>query len=437
MAHLLVLTTALATSAPAPFWTAPRPNASLPLFGYAQIPGVQHTGVFFGSQQGGWYNHAVMMQWFDGVLTLSWKNAPEKEDTPGQRVLYAQSTDGKHWTTPTLLFPNMSTSAHPVAQFAGPFAVLNGHLYASASPAIIADGDAQGAQFCLWPDGIDPRNCESPADPGYQPAGLLMLRRVYGPHGGASRLGPAFFASAAGPPPELEEARNLTGVRLLHDMDAETQADVQALVGSGTADGFEPPCGRGSGSGTLKCEGCPGGCALYAESKGVVRLANERCHYATSSFDVNLFRTKDTQTLAASVRKGAANPKQSGWSPVGLTDIPNDSSNLNCGSLPSGKAFVVSNAAPAPRRDPLTLATSADGLNFSTCQTVATCTTMLPGKSGCGARYEGNHNVGPSYPQAVSVVAPAPEAVRALYVASTNNKEDVVVSRVPWGGIGA
>jgi hypothetical protein len=31
---------------------------------------------------------------------------------------------------------------------ARPFAVLNGRLYASASPAIVADGDAQGAQFC-------------------------------------------------------------------------------------------------------------------------------------------------------------------------------------------------------------------------------------------------------------------------------------------------
>ena len=67
---------------------------------------------------------------------------------------------------------------------------------------------------------------------------------------------------------------------------------------------------------------------------------------------------------------------------------------------------------------------------------MAAGTTMLPGRSGCGARYSGNHDVGPSYPQAVGVTAPAPEAVRALYVASTNNKEDVIVSRVPWESIG-
>ena len=103
--------------------------------------------------------------------------------------------------------------------------VLNGRLYASASPAIVADGDArehqragmlrsyatlkkrlrnaravrncpgwstpsqlhrtepgavfaEGAQFCQWPDGLEPRNCNCPGCGGKQPAGLLMLRCV-------------------------------------------------------------------------------------------------------------------------------------------------------------------------------------------------------------------------------------------------------------------
>ena len=41
------------------------------------------------------------------------------EDEPGQRVVFAQSSDGMVWTAPTVLFPNMSTSAFPVAQFVG------------------------------------------------------------------------------------------------------------------------------------------------------------------------------------------------------------------------------------------------------------------------------------------------------------------------------
>jgi len=85
-------------------------------------------------------------------------------------------------------------------------------------------------------------------------------------------------------------------------------------------------------------------------------------------------------------------------------------------------------------RDPLTIALSRDGHNFSSCHVVATCIDLLP-SSKCGARQARNHNVGPSYPQAVSVVDPAPEALRGLYVASTNNKEDVVVSKVEWGAL--
>ena len=34
------------------------------------------------------------------------------EDEPGQRVVFAQSSDGMVWTAPTVLFPNMSTSHH-------------------------------------------------------------------------------------------------------------------------------------------------------------------------------------------------------------------------------------------------------------------------------------------------------------------------------------
>ena len=40
-----------------------------------------------------------------------------------------------------------------------------------------------------------------------------------------------------------------------------------------------------------------------------------------------------------------------------------------------------------------------------------------------------------SYPQGLSVVAPAPLAMQGLYVVATNNKEDVVVTRVPWAAL--
>lgn len=399
----------------------------------------------------GWYNHAAMLYYHNGTITVSWKNAPETEDTPGQRVLYSQSSDGVQWSKAALLFPNMSTNAVPVAQFAGPFAVLNGKLYASATPALVNDGDAQGGQFCLWPDGLDPRNCATPDRPGTQPSGLLMLREVGGldlQGGGASPpyLGDVFWASH-NPPAILAPAATANRIKTPNQMDAATQADLKKLVGNGAGAGFTPPCAAPS-SGTLKCEGCLGGCQEYdAPGTKGLGLANERTHYPVPSStpdsieDVILFRAH-SNTLWASTRThrapGGTPGTPGNWSQVVETTIPNDNSNLNAGVLPDGNGvFLLSNAAPAKVRDPLTISLSADGYNFSKCMTVQTCTAMAGGKSNCKARQPGgvNKNVGPSYPQGLSVVHPAAEAVQGLYVVATNNKEDVVITRIPWAAL--
>ena len=49
----------------------------------------------------------------------------------------------------------------------------------------------------------------------------------------------------------------------------------------------------------------------------------------------------------------------------------------------------------------------------------------------CGPRVAGHSkDHGPSYPQAVTVTSPA--SMAGLWVVATNNKEDVVVARVPF-----
>ena len=150
--------------------------------------------------------------------------------------------------------------------------------------------------------------------------------------------------------------------------------------------------------------------------------------------DVQLFRAH-SGTLWATVRDDLRRG-QSNWSAVVETNIPNDNSNLNAGVLPDGKGvFLLSNAAPAKIRDPLTISLSKDGYNFSKCLVVQTCMDMAGGESTCKARQARNGNVGPSYPQGLSVVAPAPEAMQGLYVVATNNKEDVVLTRVPWDSL--
>ena len=106
-------------------------------------------------------------------------------------------------------------------------------------------------------------------------------------------------------------------------------------------------------------------------------------------------------------------------------------------------------------RDPLTIATSKDGLNFDTAFSVMSCTN-LSSTSGCSPRYRptptssGGKNpgtwcdgvmwlvewcgpAGPSYPQGLVVVDPAPKEHQGMYVVATNNKEDVWVTKLQFG----
>ena len=427
----VVLAEADTPSMKVPYWTASKPDKHLPDFGWTKVKNRTDSIVYFPNttDTDGMYNHAAMLQYFRGAIHISWKNAPESEDTPGQRVLYSYSTDGVSWSKAELLFPNMSSEALPAAQFAGPFATLNGRLYASSTPAVIADGDAQGAQFCLWPDGLEPRNCATPDRPGSQPKNLLQMREIKAP----GVFGDTFWVYDDYPS-GFESVSKMNGIKTLSQMDRQTQQDVgSTLLSRGVRSGFEPPCENGEG--TLKCEACKGGCQVY-NSTGTIGhgIANERTHYSTpgSESGVILFRAH-SDSLWASVRTGY---KESDWSRISNTNIPNDNSNLNAGPLPSEQGiYLLHNAAPADVRDPLTLSLSKDGFNFESCRVIQTCRDIAEGRSTCKARQKGNGNVGPSYPQGLGVVDPAPPQLVGFYVVATNNKEDVIVTRVPWASV--
>ena len=319
----------------------------------------------------------------------------------------------------------MTTVALPVALFAGPFAVLNGRLYASATPAVIATGDAQGSQFCLWPDGIDPRNAGPPGQT--QPLGTLLMRRVFP---GLGVLGPAFWASPRGPPRDLIPAGMAAGILALNETDGQTRADVALLA----PDLPTLPCGGSpTESGTYKCEACLGGCQLYSGLSPALGLANERAHWDLpgGNGDAIVYRSH-AGALYASVRSRGAT-SQAAWTPVTLTDIPNDDSNINAGVLPDGRAYLVSNPVPHAAREPLTVATSPDGVAFDTVRVVMTCTDTGVVNSTCRSR--NNVGGGIAYPQALTVAPPAPVSLQGFWVVATNNKEDVIVARVPFSAL--
>ena len=169
------------------------------------------------------------------------------------------------------------------------------------------------------------------------------------------------------------------------------------------------------------------------------RMDHERAHYvlppaAEAQGDALLYRAGGE--LFASVRYNST--KKADWPLVTLTDIPNDSSNLNAGALPDGRIYLVHNPVARPKssappwglRDPVTLSTSRDGLSFTNCHSVMSCSDLVDSASGevtnCTLRHKGAYkNNGPSYPQALTVVEPAAEELRGLYVAASVNQEDI------------
>jgi len=129
----LACSLALAASQPpsyVPSWNGPHLHAWLPGGGLPAVEGTKWARVYHAEPEFGTYNHACMIDSFNGSLIAYWKNSPRDEDQPGQRVLWSYSSDGLHWT-PTdgtnVLFPNMSTASNfNVALFAEPALHING-----------------------------------------------------------------------------------------------------------------------------------------------------------------------------------------------------------------------------------------------------------------------------------------------------------------------
>merc|ERR1719183_442190 len=151
------------------------------------------------------------------------------EDCNGQRLLYSRSPDGKNWTVPKVLLPNLTTPGHALTLELGPCIHANGRLYCGGSPGFWKTGNphdqsAQGSQFCLWPDPLNPRNCGPPSKVALHYKDSLLVREVRA--GGT--LGPMFWASDR-TPKQFESITKAMNIPALPKMDAQTQADFQAI----------------------------------------------------------------------------------------------------------------------------------------------------------------------------------------------------------------
>ena len=291
-------------AAPFPSWQQPLLDPLIPPYGGATLLSTETkwTRLFYGTLQPGTGAYAMspMLSFLDGMFLATWKLSVSNEDEPGQRVMWAQSSDGDSWVTTSdgsnELFPSMNASDNPrVALFAEPTLLINGRVYAAASPK----------QFCLYPD---------------QYQDILLLRRVYSDTIG--HFGPIFWATSV-IPQGFAQASARNNVTALPQQDAQTQADIATLTPSATL----PPCAT-DGS-TSKCEFCVGGCQKWPVALNVSSLENERSHWRVpgSDADVLLYRSHN-RVLYASVRDAVGGA----WPVPKPTNITDDVANFNAGN---------------------------------------------------------------------------------------------------------
>jgi hypothetical protein len=338
-----------------PFWAAGEPDPKKPLGGYPKLKQLSKAEVLHGGKHPlpgsdagpiGSYNHNVMFDYLQGSgFFMMWKNGMTDEDSNGQRFLYARSADAVNWTVPNIFLPNLTTPGHPLTLEPGPCIHARGRLYCGGSPGFhntSHDSSAQGSQFCLWPDPLNPRNCGPPSKVEVHYNSSLLLREVRQD----GKLGPMFW-TAPDPPTQFASATAAFHIPALLHMDQQTQEDLAAVIASFTHG--STPCNAADS--TLKCEACAGGCQLWDSIPFSLGMSNERTHYALPSkkqHDMILYRSGKTHTLWASRREGT---NQSGWSQVVETSIPNDKSNLNAGPLPDGRVYLVHNpVTPAKKQ---------------------------------------------------------------------------------------
>ena len=416
-----------------PTWNMPFLTPDKPDGGASVLPGVEYLRLFFASKTQGTYNMSPMLSFLNGMWLASFKNSPRDEDQPGQRVLYSQSLDGIAWTDPSdasvaapslsgwanasqpvgvlpppaaavaprELFPNISTESHHAALFAEPTVLVNGRVYAAASPK----------QFCLYPD---------------QYSSVLLLRQVY--DGALDSLGPVFWASKT-VPSGWEENSAVHAIPTVLSMPAETQGDVAVLLNNAT---YAPCAAQSTLPGhTTKCEFCYDGCQNWTATANVTILENERTHYLLpGTGDVILYRSKGSHVpnfLYASKRPNFASP----WPVPSRTNITDDVANLNAGNLPDGRAYLVSNAMVGPFRNPLYVSRTDDtNLRFVDTDVIVSCEmpifTSPHQPFGCEQRVRGGAKQGGcQYPQALAITG------GDFYTIFSLNKEDIWLLRFP------
>ena len=290
------------------------------------------------------YANNVLVTAFGGQYYCMWQSSERDEDTPDTRVVYAVSSDGKHWNGPIdLALPTDSTFVTPGGW------IQRGETLTAVLNNICASDRSKGgaAWYISTSDGekwTDPQPLRM-AD-GRPMQGILEqdpLRLPGGRTVGAAHFRPGLRVN----PVYTDDPAALTGW-------------TEAAFPAGEGSPLEP--------------------SQYLAPDGkLVMLFRDQA----SSF---------VKLVSVSEDQGAS------WTPTTKTNIPDSRSKQCAGTLPDGRAFWVGNPTGSKSRRALVLALSRDGFLFDKAYLLAGPKNLPPRRSE--GRYK---TLGYNYPKAVVI----------------------------------
>ena len=330
-------------------------------------PQVETVTVYAPAEDGDHYVNNAVPVFFKGDFYCMWQSSATDEDAPDTHLVYSRSRDGRRWSEPQTLAP----SADSAFASTGGWMAFGDTLVAFVN--LLSDIEAGGtAHYRTSADGV---------------------------------------AWSAPQPVLMADGTPLDGIL---EQDIHTLPDGR-LVGAAH---FRPG---------LKAR------PIYSDDPSgrsgwhIGRIEMEDRGNQSRGIEPSLYRRPDGTLVmffrdqASSFRKLAAESHDRGesWTAPRETEIPDGRTKQCAGNLPDGRAFYIGNPIPAKDRTTLAYATSDDGITFSAPVALRTPDDLPP------QQYEGKYKtLGYSYPKATL-------HGNALYVAYSENKERIVITRIP------
>ena len=283
------------------------------------------------------YSHHPYLACFKGRFHAIWSNGREDEDAPGQRVLWATSTDFRTWTAPKPLLDSQRGEHGELVLTAGGFHAQGDRLVAYVG------------RYGYSPESLDDGR-RKPSDSGHMGTGLWAMVSVDGATWGAPLDTGVPVVPNHGPQATASGRLILCG-----NISFPFTDDPSGLSGW-TMTGLYPPDMAG---------------AIVDDSESFHRV-RERMGWPVGLCEGSFFQTDDgvihMLLRSGSERLWVTESADDGrtWGAPQPTAFTDNISKFHFGRLPDGRFYYVGCPDPEPpwRRCPLVLSVSEDGRRF-------------------------------------------------------------------------